>query len=119
MSNLIRVVALTICILFISACTHAEEVDKYEVDKYETCQLTSDIGGIVMVGRQNGISMSKMVDTVRNFPVTDKATSELCVHMIAKAYDSPRYYSENLQQRAVEDFKNDVYLLCLKALKNR
>lgn len=74
----------------------------------ELCKANSETARMLMEARQSGALMSKAMATVGS-------GDEQHRKMIIAAWDSPRYSTPENQQRAVQDFENDVYLQCIKA----
>lgn len=69
------------------------------------CNSVSELAEVIMEHRQAGTDMAKIMGTAQ-----EDATRQV----IIMAYDSPRFHTERNQQRAVQDFKNDAYLACIK-----
>jgi len=71
-----------------------------------SCEQVEKLAGTIMKARQNGTPMSRLIK---------KADSEGIKQLIVMAYEQPRFASEKYQKRAIEKFKNKVYLECYKS----
>jgi hypothetical protein len=74
----------------------------------EQCRKYEGFAETLMQGRQAGIPMSTAMGSGEN---------ELLNHLVVSAYEKPRYGTDQMQQREVEDFKNEVYLQCIKNMR--
>lgn len=73
------------------------------------CTEMSSLAETIMSGRQSGVSMAQMMETVGDIEIGQR--------MIIAAYDVPRYRTEKHIQNAIKDFRDELYLECAKALK--
>jgi len=89
-----------------SSETQSERPDRREIA--EQCRRYEEFAETLMQGRQAGVPMSTALGTTDN---------ELLNHLVVSAYEKPRYGTENMQQREVEDFRNEVYLECIKNMR--
>lgn len=80
-----------------------------KVDWQTKCESASRLAKTIMEGRLAGVSMSEMMSIAKE--------GGLSHTMIIEAYDSPRYQTPAMQRRAVEEFRDKWYLLCVKALR--
>jgi hypothetical protein len=76
----------------------------------EKCDTFSDVAEYIMTNRQQGVSMR---NTMKAVEVIDWAEE-----VVIFAYESPRYSTEDMQQRAIRDFTDEWYLRCVKILRN-
>ena len=81
-------------------------------DWRETCGDLGELATTIMKNRQSGVSMSKMMDAIAG-----KDGGALPEKLIISAYDSPRYSTQRMQKRTVEEFRDEVYLGCVKAMR--
>ena len=72
------------------------------------CDTYSGLAETIMDGRQTGTPMAAMIAIV-----SDDAYA---THMVRTAYEHPRRHTGENQQRAIEDFRDAVYLECYKAM---
>jgi len=84
----------------------------YADDWRKTCDSYSELAETTMNGRQSGTPMAKMMKVLSN----DEG-SELFEKLIIAAYDSTRYSTERMQQRSIEEFRDEKYLECAKAMR--
>lgn len=73
------------------------------------CEAYSGLAETIMDSRQSGTSMAAMIAIV-----SDDAYA---THMVRTAYEQPRWHTGENQQRAIEDFRDEVYLECYKAVE--
>lgn len=73
------------------------------------CKELSKLSGRVMMARQNGVPVA----TLMNAPI-DKDIRELFKSIILKAYETPRYDTIRMRQRAINDYHNIWYVACIK-----
>lgn len=88
-------------------------VSVYAGDYIQTCAKLGGVAEKTMIKRQEGFPMQKLMEVVA---VGD--LREMMESLIIAAYDSPRYATAGMQQKAVEDFRNDVYLQCVKKYRD-
>lgn len=79
------------------------------VDWQKYCKPVSETARQIMTLRQSGKDMSEMVDLAGT---ADPAIRKNVTQIVMAAYKQPRYQTDEMQQRAVADFTNDVYLKC-------
>ena len=93
-------------IITVATPTFADEVsDKLR----EVCNTMNDTAGTIMGNRQDGRSMSDLMKLANGNKIIEE--------LIIAAYDSPRYRTKAHQTKSVEDFKNEVFLDCIKTTK--
>lgn len=63
-----------------------------------------------MKGRQAGIPMNEFMMAIK-----DQEGASIFNNIIVLAYEQPRFNVERNQKRAIEDFKNEVFLTCYQA----
>lgn len=80
----------------------------------ELCSSYSDLSEKIMTNRQSGVAMSKMMSTVDG---QKDAMSKVIEEIIIEAYEKPRYSTERMQKRTIEDFRNSIYLTCAKEMR--
>lgn len=71
-----------------------------------SCETISILAETIMSARQQGVAMSDII----NLGKDDKLLKILTI----EAYEKPRYSTQKNQDQTTQDFKNDVYLECLK-----
>jgi hypothetical protein len=80
-------------------------------DPHEICSNGEELARTIMKSRQIGVSLSSIM------AIAKEQGAESVKHIALMAYDKPRYSTEEMQQRSIEDFANEVYLSCLKGSK--
>jgi hypothetical protein len=75
------------------------------------CESVSRMAASVMMARQRGMDMAKVMKA--DSDASDEFVQSMQAMVIA-AYESPRFSTDIHQQRAVEDFRNDAFLACVK-----
>lgn len=85
-----------------------------EDDWYARCESLASLAEVVMRNRQDGVAMSKMM---KNTPKT--IFKSVIESLIITAYDTPRFSTKKMQQRATEDFRDEIYLECIKQSRGK
>lgn len=80
----------------------------------EICKLNAEVSAAIMKGRQNGVEMSKMIELIADSDNKDGAEA-----IVIMAYDTPRYRTDEMITRSIEDFRNEIYLACAKAHRQK
>lgn len=70
----------------------------------DRCQEIGYIAEFIMQQRQNGAAMSAMMSAF--------GADELQRWMVVAAYERPRMSTPSNQERQIQDFRNDVELIC-------
>lgn len=70
----------------------------------DVCGAIGELAEGIMKAHQIGVPMSKIVE----------GGNELVEAMAIDAYSRPRYSTERMQNRAVAEFRDAVYLMCIK-----
>lgn len=100
-------IIIAVCFCFLLCSTSYAD----DSDAYTKCSHFNGLAEAIMKNRQNGISISKQIENLPNNEI-----KEIVISMIMSAYDSPRYHTESNQRRAVQDFVNECYMICVEAL---
>ena len=74
----------------------------------DLCEASYETAKIIMEKRQEGVSLAKMYGLVKD-------SEELLRKMVLAAYEMPKYSTYKMQQSAVREFSDEVYLTCIKA----
>ncbi|VVP25932.1 hypothetical protein PS876_04081 [Pseudomonas fluorescens] len=75
------------------------------------CTSVSEMAGSIMKSRQNEVSMAKLMKATAE----DQATDALGAEVIKDAYSTSAFRTEENQKRAVSQFENKWFMICLKA----
>lgn len=97
-------------IIIISLTTNQANAETWQ----EICKLNAEVSATIMKGRQNGVEMSKMIELI-----ADSNNKEGAEAVVIAAYDTPRYRTDEMITRSIEDFRNEIYLACAKAHKQK
>ncbi|NLS13019.1 hypothetical protein HGP28_08975 [Vibrio sp. SM6] len=82
-----------------------------EVTQADVCRELGDLSVKIMTARQNGIPLSTMLEALND----DTAVANHMKQVIIEAYKQPRYSTDEMRARTIEDFRNDVELECFQA----
>ena len=75
------------------------------------CQAMDDISATIMFNRQLGVPMTEMIKTADTSD--DEQVKEAIQAIIKDAYLTSRYEAKENQEKAITDFRNEVYLACI------
>lgn len=78
----------------------------------DTCDQVGRMAESTMRARQTGVPTSEMMRIATNQFKGYPAARELARDMILDAYSKPRFYSDSMQYRAVQDFRNYYETIC-------
>lgn len=95
-----------VLLLFISLFSYAQKSDASAI---EACGEYEALASTIMSKRQFGASMSQMMGLVGD--------NNLVKEIVMMAYEQDRYISEGGKNRAIEEFRNKVFLDCFKELR--
>lgn len=98
--------------IFVVAVLSCGHIAADTENRYSLCKQMSDVAGMVMENRQEGMLMSELM------ALADSSFSGLLEDIASAAYSKPRFSTEKMQKRAIVDFQNDVYLGCVTNLKD-
>lgn len=79
-------------------------------EKQDICGMVNELAGSIMSARQRGVDMAQAMKLAG-----ENAEADFIRQIIIAAYEKPRYSVAENQQAAVTDFKNSVYLICVKS----
>lgn len=78
-----------------------------------TCSKAAKVAESLMQARQKGVSLQNAMDAmISSYP---KTAHKYVRVLVMDAYSSPRYHSEEMQQRAIDEFRDKSHLSCLKS----
>ena len=95
---------LTAVIVMTASITYASD---------DICGKYSELAESIMSARQTGVPAVKLIET--QMDNENAAFFNLYKNLVIEAYEYPRYSFKDLQQESINDFKNDIYIECLKA----
>lgn len=77
----------------------------------ELCESVSVAAEAIMTRRQNGVSMVEQMKMTEDMQASVRGLTR---QLIADAYSTPRYSTQSLQQRSIEDFRDSSAAACYK-----
>lgn len=83
-----------------------KQITHVENDWRSTCGALAELGKKIMQARQAGISIEKIIEIFNDGDFGEALT--------IKAYNNPRYNTDNLQEKIISDFRDETYLECAK-----
>jgi hypothetical protein len=98
----LKLLGLAFCAL---SATHAFATDQ------DKCTLMGLRGEMVMDSRQSGVPLSRMLEVA--------GTDEVLKVVIRNAFEVPRYHSDEMQQRAVADYRELWERVCFTPIKRK
>lgn len=101
-------VMATLAILLIAGTATADE----KWDNF--CAETANYAEELMRGRHQGVPMQKSMELA-----SEAENEELCRLMVTDAYRSPRYTTDEVIRRSIEDFRDKWYLYCTQHGRSR
>jgi len=84
------------------------------VSAWDVCKHVEEMAENIMKNRQAGASMSDMMEIANS--TESEATRTVARHLVVKAYEMPRFSTEEHKRNIIIRFKNKAYLECYKAL---
>ena len=78
----------------------------------ESCSAIGSLAETTMRNRQLGVPMEAMIR-----PNADSFIEKFDQEIVIMAYERPRYSTEKMRTRSVEDFRDTIYLECVKKLR--
>ena len=79
------------------------------------CKPVHKLSETIMESRQKGVSMVDILEMAET--VESENLKNLAISIVEEAYDSTRYHTRENQLRAIQDFGNDMFMICMKASK--
>ena len=80
----------------------------------ENCKSIANFAAVVMEKRQAGTAMDAMIDLIHGSE-SDNGLRKVLESIILRAYENPRYGTEEFKKRSVNDFRNDIYVECYRS----
>ena len=109
-NNLGEITMKTIIASIAFALAFAANAETQATDPVQrACESRGELAASIMRSRQNGVPLSSLMSlpSVQN--------NQLVQMMIQVAYGEPRYQTPAMQQRSIEDFRNEAELACFMA----
>jgi hypothetical protein len=86
-------------------------------EKIKFCSDLEKAAASTMKMRQGGIPLGEVIALARQGEEKNKAASDYMLNMAIKAYETPKFASQDNQQNAITEFANKEMLHCLKSVK--
>lgn len=80
----------------------------------DMCKTIATVAGITMESRQKGVPMDKLLDIYKSIKDSNPQLYKAFKTLAIVAYEMPRYHTESMQKRMIEDYYNNAYLQCIK-----
>ena len=107
-----KIISLTIVfVLLITVASFAGSSD----ETLQAIKKLEEFTVFVMTKRQEGASLVDMLDRLNDIPGDDDLKIAFG-SIIIDAFETPRYDSERMKQRAIEDFANKWTLAIIEAI---
>lgn len=81
-------------------------------NRHDDCELVSRYAEAVMGARQNNADMAEVMRIAIEGSDDGRAWKQ---DMVRRAYDAPRFETQQNRANATRDFKNEAYAACLKS----
>ena len=75
------------------------------------CEIVASYMWMVMTNRQAGVSITKQIHITE---AIGGLYHEMIKELTVQAYEQPRWPTAETQNEAVDDFKNDAYVSCVR-----
>lgn len=72
------------------------------------CGVISEFAEVTMESRQSGTPMSKLMEAANG----EKSMESI----IIRAYEKPRFRTNEMKQQTIENYRDAIYLACIKEL---
>lgn len=95
-----------------AALAAANSVFAQANDAIEVCTSVGELAESIMQHRQSGTSMSLLMSVVTEGLDDDSASRNVVAGMIRSAYGEPRFSTDRMQRRSIEDFRNSYEAMC-------
>lgn len=82
-----------------------------DVDKASVCESRARAARSLMEARQAGVPGDMLMEPVKQTPEHMRPAAQ---EMVLRALEHPRFQTRKMQDRAVEEFGNVVYLECMR-----
>jgi hypothetical protein len=89
-------------------------VAKSEPTDFEVCSGFAELAEQAMSCRQENIDLQLVLGVIKKVNAGE-AEAKLAKIIILEAYDSPRFHLEENRQDAIMEYKNKIFLQCMKA----
>lgn len=105
-------VAAMMAVCGLAAASENDTVDAVAT-RDSMCETTAGLAASIMKARQAGLSLTDALAVSGR--TQNKAVSELNTSLVMIAWNKTRYHSDQMQRRAVEDFRDETHISCLNS----
>lgn len=99
----------------LALCAGAMAKPAIAITNDEACAQMASTAESIMRARQNGIAMQKVLEVASGSK--SAAVKDGFRTIIMMAYDQPRFSTQENKQRAIDDFRDEMQLYCMKLPK--
>jgi Mn2+/Fe2+ NRAMP family transporter len=114
MKTLFFSIILIISLVSIAISDEADGANQKELKEAQMmyCENLATIAELVFTLRYKNASMSTV------FTVTNAENSESVEQVILQAYKEPRYTTDEVILRSIQEFRTKIHLQCIQSIKN-
>jgi len=98
--------------LLIATVLLASPASSQNLSPQDACTVFGELAASVMTARQNGVPLSRVLGVMEQ----EGDTNDLLREIIMGAYEKMRFATPSNQQRAVDDYRNEVETTCFRAM---
>lgn len=107
--TLISAIALAACV------AQPAMADTYSDAKDEFCPRVESMSRTIMKGRQVGVPLVRMLEAQKS----SGESTDWARPIMMMAYHKPRYHTEEFKQREIDDFAEEMFLMCMNLEKGK
>jgi hypothetical protein len=104
-----NIIYLALLLLFLQSTSNAEGISREGALK--TCTQIEGISGLIMEGRQSGVSMSELMKVS-----VPGSINEIMDDIVIDAFEKPRSSTQSHKAKTIENFKSKWFLSCYKGM---
>ena len=108
-----KVISLVIAVLLVGGIAFGQAKG---AEGDGVCSSFESFAATVMEKRQGGVRMQVMMEIVNSGEASPQLT-EVMRGIVINAYEQPNWNSKEMERGAVREFRNEVYLECIKNIE--
>ena len=81
----------------------------------DECKLVGAMARTAMTARQSNLTLSEVMDVYKKTGSID----ELSMDILLAAFGSPRFYTDEMQERAIAEFQESFEVSCYRGIRSR
>lgn len=101
--------------LFLASCGTTANANDASTEDLDHCYYLAEFAEVIMEYRQKGVPMTIQMKTVPQ----EGYKGRVLRAMVEDAYNQPFWSTPENKQRAVTEFTDDVFRLCIKATNEK